>query len=96
MKPRRRVPFLITLIVVDAVAALHLAVDASVGAGYFRAVSSQLLEEADYEGMRAFLEAVGRQSARSQVIYLIVLIFNIVALAFVVDSDRQLRAGDRP
>jgi len=95
VKPRRRIPLLITLITIDVIAAVYMALDASVGAAYFRAVSTQLLAEADGDAMRDFLERSARQSANHQWIYILVLILNIVALAFVVDSDRRCAARER-
>ena len=95
MKQHRRAPFLIVLFVIDMIALLHMALEASVGVAYFRAVSSQLLAEADGDAMRTFLERHSSQSARFQFISICVLLLNIVALAIVVDSDRRHATGDR-
>ncbi|MFN5496531.1 MAG: hypothetical protein ACK5WD_06860 [bacterium] len=95
MKQHRRAPFLIALFVIDMIALLHMALEASVGVASFRAVSSQLLAEADGDAMRAFLEGHSSQSARFQLIFICVLLLNIVALAIVVDSDRRHAAGNR-
>lgn len=95
MKPRRRIPLLIALVAIDVIATVYMALDASLGTAYFRAVSTQLLAEADGDAMRDFLERSARQSANHQWIYILVLILNIVALAFVVDSDRRCAARAR-
>ena len=95
MKPRRRTHLLVTLITIDVIAAVYMALDASLGTAYFRAVSTQLLAEADGDAMRDFLERSARQSAYYQGISILVLILNVVALAFVVDSDRRRAARER-
>ena len=95
MKPRRRVPLLITLIVVDLIAILHLLINASVGAGYDRAMIRQLTAEGNPDLLLRYLEASSSSFANVQFICIAVLLANVVALAFVVDSDRSLVARDR-
>ena len=95
MKPRRRVPLLITLIVVDLIAILHLLINATVGAGYERAIIRQLTEEGNPDLLPRYLEASSSSFANVQFICIAVLLANVVALAFVVDSDRSLVARDR-
>jgi hypothetical protein len=95
MKPQRRVPLLITLFVVDLIAILHLLINTTVGAGYDRAIIRQLIAGGDPDLLLRYLEASSSSFANVQFICIAVLLANVVALAFVVDSDRRLVARDR-